>query len=347
MLYFSFFTVLSSGATRFYSLFLRERNVADVGVGVVLSASDLASVFATPVFAACVDANGGNPAPALMLILVMTPLCFACQAIGADAGLLQGGALVTFFAFLRFSISAFLVPGSTLLDGLAMSAVRTEAERSAYGTERLWGAVSWAIVHLLLGLSFDAVAVRGGARASTFGQSPTAVLYPAVFVTSLGTLLVVWLWQQNQPSALRSKRNIGGEDGGDGDGVGGEDVALLVEGMSSQSPAAAVALQGSQRQPQPQHKRVEQLRGQDGKDEGEAMAAAHISFLEALRGQLSVLFHSRGAMLLSLDVLLLNACTTVVEGLCFLYFSSLGASYTLMGVSVAITVSFGESGADW
>ena len=29
-----------------------------------------------------------------------------------------------------------------------------------------------------------------------------------------------------------------------------------------------------------------------------------------------------------------KTCTTVVEGLCFLYFSSLGASYTLMGVRV-------------
>ena len=145
-LYFSFFCVLSCGFSRFYSLFLRERDVPDVGVGFVLSASDLSSVLFTPMWTACVDANGGNPAPALIVILVMTPICFACQAIGADAGLVSSsGGLTMFLAACRFSISSFLVPGSTLLDGLAMSAVRTESERAAYGTERLWGAVSWAI----------------------------------------------------------------------------------------------------------------------------------------------------------------------------------------------------------
>ena len=203
--------------------------------------------------------------------------------------------------------------------------------------------------HLLLGVAFDAVALPLPASTtnsslspipgSRFGVNPTSILYPAVFLTSLGTLLVVWVWQ---------KRGGGGGGGSGGGGVGengkdsgieDEDVSFLhLKVASGDEDVVEAAERRSGISSQQQGQDHEQEHEHDEHEQEQRGNQGRSSFLDALRGQVSVLLHSPGALLLSLDVLLLNACTTVVEGLCFLYFSSLGASYTLMGVSVAITV---------
>ena len=73
---------------------------------------------------------------------------------------------------LRMVYAAFISPCLPVLDTLTL--IYLEDDKESFGHERLWGAVSWALSHLLMGVLMD--------YTGSWVMYPAVVLSCALFV---------------------------------------------------------------------------------------------------------------------------------------------------------------------
>lgn len=202
-LYFVIFAVLSCGNSRFTSIFLQARGLSDSAVGLALGLSSMSFV-ATPFFTAAADKSPDAPSRVLQFCLVLATALFLVQAV-VDAGLIRDSLSLTwFFVLSRLLISAVLVPTLPVLDTLCLTSFQNAEEQKKYGHERLWGAISWGVVHILIGLLIE--------------RFSSSVLYAGMPVSTIAALgLIAWREKQRRGVVVATRRATACNKDEDGD----------------------------------------------------------------------------------------------------------------------------------
>ena len=240
-------------------------------------------------------------------------------SVGATISFLSYTLATQFLHFLivRSAFSVFFPPISSLMDAIGLNSfdknnVDLAAKQAAYGKERLWGAVSWAVTHILLGFLMDAFHVT------------STVLYTFSIVTLLLFVSVV-LWTRTLRQG-RAKLPTFEEDGVELHTAAVADAVLF----ESQVPDVEIESLNAKGDVESENSRDEQI------------LVGHTTTQR--RGWIAVkdiLCKDARSVVFFLDVIVLGMGTSLVEGLVFVFFvNDLNASNSLCGISVLITVLF-------
>ena len=164
-IYFALFAWNASQG-RFTALFLQDRMLTEEQIGVILALKYVLSMFVGPLVSSWSDSlvlHGYKHAHALVVAccVVLTTFFFLCQSLPElemfellDANHLSNR--YYYFIFIRSLYSISMSPIMSILDGVTLEyLVMTKKEKSLYGNERMFGAISWAIVSFMLGISID------------------------------------------------------------------------------------------------------------------------------------------------------------------------------------------------
>lgn len=273
------FMVLSSAMSRFSSLFLRDRHMDDAEIGVALGLSRL-SFLAVPIIGAIADravAAGQGRSGLLFFLTGISVAVFLVQGI-VDLGFVSPANSPIFLSVAQLMVSSTLGSQLPVFDALALSQL---SDKSAYGHARLWGAISWGLVHLAIGICID--------------MTGTWILFFFTIITAAIYVVMLCVWRQNE-------------------GTHTSDSALLNETEEAETNV-----------------------GRAGRSN-----APGKSFCRNLAQQVRFACCTSPRITIFLvDVFFLGAGMAVVEGLLFLFFSNtLGASNTLLGATVIMTVIF-------
>eukprot|EP00944_MAST-04C_sp_MAST-4C-sp1_P013119 g13119.t1 len=188
------------------------------------------------------------------------------------------------------------------------------AKQAAYGKERLWGAVSWAITHILIGFLMD-----------TFHVAST-VLYTFSIVSLLLFVAIVF-WTQTLRNG-RTKLSTSEEDGVELHTAAVADEVLF-ESQVSDVGTAAVSLNTN-----------EDFESENRCDE-QVLIGNTTTQARSWIPIKDILCKDAHSIVFFLDVTVLGMGTSLVEGLVFVFFvHDLNASNSLCGISVLITVLF-------
>ena len=301
--------------SRFTSLFLRERHLDDSQVGIALGVSSLSFV-ATPFFTAFADQYSKDRTTALLTMTFVGLMLVLAQSM-VDFNLIGAAAAPVFLTLNRLFISSALAPQSPVLDALA---VEGNLHVENYGSERLWGAVSWGVVHLVMGGLID---VAGG----------TYVIYYMTIAASIFYCSLLLLWRRRQGREEEEKKNMVEEEETEAEAEEEEKVVEKVVVMVGQkegdkeraaattaAAAAAAAAESTVHSPS---------------------SRQSITLCHLLKSQLKFVFSRPDITFFLIDIFLLSAGTSIVEGLLFLFFvTTLNASNLLLGMTVVMTVLF-------
>lgn len=309
-----FFLFLNFAAQgRFSSLFFSELGLSNAQVGLVLAAGSTVDLPARAAVASLFD-RFDSPLVAARTVLVASAVGSSLCVLAYGAGRVQP---IPFWWALcvRCFFCACQAPAYSCTSALAM---RCLPDKREWGRTRLWGAVSWGLFSAAaLGPSIDR---WGAARALTVASCGSGA---ALVAAALLTL-----------RAPRRRRARAGPDGGGEAGLhpakehGGERRAArcaapraarraLARLLRAPPPAAAAAPDGA-------------AGAEPARPRGSCAPTARLLSAD---GAASRSFFSLACIF--------GACTSLVEGLVFLYWAQeLGASSTLCGISVLVTVSF-------
>jgi len=219
-----------------------------------------------------------------------------------------------FLARMLYSISSSII--FPILDGITLSYLKSNVDgdgdgdgggdkKSAYGKERLFGAVSWAICSIIVGPALDSVGFGIFFCAAPFGAL-LCILSHARYISDLSSGYV--------SSSSR-----------DGDGDEDKVATEMVE------------IENSEEQTENEvddFGNVDSV--QDGLNETKAKSGRSIDLIKSMIGS----YTGFGFLLCAFC---LNMGTSVVENLIFLFFESLGGTnspFTICGLSVLVTVLF-------
>ena len=146
---------------RFSSIFLLAQGLEEVDIGYMFAIASLLAVPASSAFAYLGDAlvHQGHVfgrEVIVMILIVLTTVFFVLQLIPSIITSTPSSWLTTFYC-IRILYGIFRAPITQILDSVAIQYVRCHGKDSeiSYGSERAWGAVSWAVVSILVGISID------------------------------------------------------------------------------------------------------------------------------------------------------------------------------------------------
>ncbi|GAB5355164.1 hypothetical protein AAMO2058_000182600 [Amorphochlora amoebiformis] len=158
-LYFTMFVIFSS-VGRFMGVFLSDRGLTNAEIGWVLGTRSVVIIFCGPLFSGLADYLQSEK----KVLSCLVPLSAAFYSLfwvvitpqgpftshGSRLGVCWGIYTLT---------AVFLTPVSPIVDGLTLKWLSSVGSSSAsgdmYGRERVWGAISWAIANLTLGIIMD------------------------------------------------------------------------------------------------------------------------------------------------------------------------------------------------
>ena len=311
--FFALFLVLSSGMSRFTSLFLRDRHLNDSQVGIALGVSSL-SFLAVPFFTAFADKTGDRTAALLGMTLIGTLLVFLQGFV--DLQVVSSSAAPIYLTVLRFLIASSLAPQSPVLDALAVDG---HLEIANYGHERLWGAVSWGLMHLLIGGLID--------------LSGTYVLFYMMIVSSLCYLSLLYIWRKWRDSDQLYNQDTNNENENETHLANNQEM-LVVNAREHEHKD----------EHEHNHEREHEHKHEHERDPT-TLQLSHESatgnMCDLLRAQAAFACSSFRVTMFLFDIFLLSAGTSVVEGLLFLFFkTTMNASNFLLGWTVVMTVIF-------
>lgn len=163
----SFFWVFAWFAAhgRFSSVFLLSQGIHEDDIGYMFAIASLLSVPASSIFAYIGDAmvqRGhvfGRELVVAMLVL-LTTLFFILQLLPSMIELTPASSLMLFYS-IRILYGIFRAPITQILDSIAVQHVAVLGKESdiSYGSERAWGAVSWAVVSIMVGVCIDLTSI--------------------------------------------------------------------------------------------------------------------------------------------------------------------------------------------
>ena len=220
--------------------------------------------------------------------------------------------------------SFFLSPILPILDALAIDVLESSGRSSkAFGTQRLWGAISWAIVNLVLGFATDHASMG------------VEVMYGGMLLTTV--LFCSSIYFHGHVNLDDTHNEV------TGDAQGEKGVAPKDSSIDLASPAAAIDKREGEEST---------TLASEASDLGEEVSRSSCNQLSILLAQLHVIWKmltgsslSRAARLQSgvffAVAFVLGAVTSLLEAYEFLFFvQDLDASALMCGVSVVITVMF-------
>jgi hypothetical protein len=319
VLYFWQFAALASPG-RFTSVLFRWFGLNDAEIGVAMAAPTFLSLVSLLAGGILADSAKDGKTRTILVSNMLSTCFFQLLALAAFT---RGRSRFLFIVLTNTLSRCARVPSGPALDAYTLEYLEKDgagkvegaaASKSRYGEERLWGAVSWGIVSVLLGACVEHI-----------GGFPSTFLFNIVTNAALALSIVGCCGLPSSfPAAAPGRGFVGAaqsEEDVDGDAWdaasdGGEEGRL-----ASFQP--------------------EEGGGQGGEAEGRQAPAAGAG--SGGDGRVTVLEFMR-LLLSRVDTvvfLLVIACasvgTALVEGLIFLYFQDMGAGATLLGVTVAVT----------
>ncbi|PXF49815.1 Major facilitator superfamily domain-containing protein 6 [Gracilariopsis chorda] len=143
---------------RFTPVFLRSHGLSESQIGILLALPTACSLLSTPLVCSFADRHKARESTALATQTLST-IFFLLQIIALPGlGLIQGGSVFAFFLLVRILQVMFFNPAYSLLISIVLSRLKLLHGHKGHellGQERLWGAVSWAVVSLVLGVMLD------------------------------------------------------------------------------------------------------------------------------------------------------------------------------------------------
>uniref|UniRef100_A0A7S2KQ61 Major facilitator superfamily associated domain-containing protein n=1 Tax=Leptocylindrus danicus TaxID=163516 RepID=A0A7S2KQ61_9STRA len=209
---------------------------------------------------------------------------------------------VKWYFFLRVLYASGISLINPILDGITLAHLQSEgSSKSDFGKERLHGAIWWAIANIIIGICID-----------IWGFN---IMYAATLATFLLSImaLVGYAREQNNNYFL-------GQANGEGENhmlVPGEEI------QDYRSVPISVAVE--------QH--VTEIEHTSETTDGVDSSLSTVELFVLIFGS----FYGFG---LVVSCVTLTMGTAVVENLIFLFFEKLGASWTVCGLSVLVTVMF-------
>ncbi|CAN8073207.1 unnamed protein product [Agarophyton chilense] len=156
-LYFGVMAVLAAPG-RFTSVFLQAHGLSLSKVGILLAIQPICDLIATPFFCNYSDIHNNREETA-MLLAIFSLFFFCCQIIALPGlDLIKGNQLFLFFLAVRVLYGLVAAPAYALMNGTILLALKLRHGHKGHelmGHERLFGAVSWALVSLGIGLLLD------------------------------------------------------------------------------------------------------------------------------------------------------------------------------------------------
>lgn len=156
---------------RFTSLFLEERSLSEHQIGILLSLNSIVSVFVGPVVSSWSDQlvlRGYVYGHTLVITCcaTLTTFFFLCQSLpelhifeALDNNHLDNR--FYYFILIRSLYAMSICPIFSILDGMTLEyLVMMKKEKSLFGNERMFGAISWAIISFTLGIAIDQYATK-------------------------------------------------------------------------------------------------------------------------------------------------------------------------------------------
>ena len=223
--------------------------------------------------------------------------------------------LLAYHLFLRALFAIGTSSTSPVLDGLTLSQLDREGrDKDEYGKERVYGAVSWAIGHMILGPVID-----------SFGFK---TMYASTVLAFVGCMATFYFYDRST-STIECVEVCEIEDGGDwGEEKKSSDEAVEQGAQESRQYQNETSLEGSDTI-------VVNEANDTTKNE---TAQDRLTFVQLVRliSQTSPVLNI--SYVISLFALYIGM--SVVESLVFLYFEFLGGSNTMCGMTVTVTVLF-------
>ncbi|KAL7536466.1 hypothetical protein ACHAWF_005473, partial [Thalassiosira exigua] len=192
-----------------------------------------------------------------------------------------------------------------VLDGLTLAQLEREGrDKEEYGKERLYGAVSWGIAHILFGPAID--------------QFGFKILYATSLISFVGCIITFHLYAKS--SSLAEYTGVSRKVEGDDSAVASNDEDTRRKKFKSKTS-------------------FDDKFESDAVDtSGDDTSEEHVSVSRIIR--LLCLEAPVINMLFIFSIFTLYIGMSVVENLIFLYFEYLGGTNTLCGLTVSVTVLF-------
>lgn len=218
--------------------------------------------------------------------------------------------LVTYHLLLRALYAIGTTACSPVLDGLTLSRLENDGRDTAeYGKERLYGAVSWGIANLFFGPAID-----------KFGFT---IIYVTTTISFIGCITTFYFYARsnNQMQYYEGIHENDMECIPDNEEAVYKKVAAKYKSKTSFEQSENEEYEDNQEQQQQQQLQHQKL-----------SIPTLLSFLTKKNALLNVSY--------CVAMFTLYIGMSVVENLIFLYFEFLGGSYSMCGITVAVTVLF-------
>ena len=313
VLYFFLFFLCAAINSRFNSIFfMHGEHLTESQVGMILGLYQVVAMFVGPCWTIYADMFQNSIYP-LFVCAVGSTVCFLLY--GPASGFV-------WVLVVRILFSLFFPPLTSLVDSIALKSFSKgagETKQGKYGLERLWGAVSWAIAHIIIGLSIDA----WGAQ--------IILIFAVTNMLAFGA--VVWFYTKGKrkagPDVVKpdgEKKVAGGASGSDESLQRGTNSITIFEKRGTKLKELIARFRAAT------FEALKKGRGNGSPDRFEHFRPKTIYEI-VFRSPLTIAFFC--------DIIVMGMATSLVEGLVFLFFvNHLHASNTLCGVSVLITVLF-------
>lgn len=309
VLYGALFAFFSCSGGRFTAPFLESQasfGEAEIGLAMAIQ-SALVSLLGTPAgaFSDRLQRRKKNGRVYVMTCgLVISTIAFLMHMMGNKIESLSGSKdwAVKWYFFLRILYASGISMINPVLDGITLAHLQREgSSKSDFGKERLHGAIWWAVANIIIGICID-----------KWGFN---VMYAATLVTCLLSILAIFGYAREQRNLFVAQ-----------DHDKREQDSLIVRDEELENYHAVSISETVERKAS--------VRGcaLDGSSEG----ANSLSIVELF----VLIFGSVYGFGLIVSCVTLTMGTSVVESLIFLFFERLGASWTVCGLSVLVTVMF-------
>lgn len=313
-LFFTLFSVLAMPG-RFLPVFYAAHAQTDTQIGLLIATPQFVSLFAGPFFCNLADRTGRRELVAALTYLAAI-FCFLSQLIALpELDLLAPSARFPFLMVCRVLFGFFSAPAYPLVSAITISQLREtygENGHERFGEERLWGAVSWAVCALTLGLALDLPGID------------VWIVYVGMLFFGSGFIASLWLFYRNHNSTKQGSICL----------IESPEYRRLLDAESSEVSGHKEGAENEREWALPVQEAAADRQHVDSNVREESMSATKAFYRILTEGGLSTL------MFFNL-LLWLFVGMSLVENLLFLFFEDdLHASNFLCGISVVVTVIF-------
>ena len=198
-----------------------------------------------------------------------------------------------------------------IVDGISLAYLKEiNANEAQYGKERLFGAVSWAIANFIIGPVLD----KYGYLMTFFWTS---------WISTILCIVVIYCYMLNKSQPSTTTCDVGVEK-------------LASDDRASEDSEDTDETVGSNSNPDAEFEAIDANTGNLDDEPWNSPSGAGSESIQILK---SMFLTCAGAGFI-VSTITLNMGTSIVENLIFLYFQELGASNTICGFSIVVTVLF-------